>query len=383
MLQCITRLIVGGAQENTLLTAALLDPGRFTCDVLTGPQTGREGELFTEAAARGVTVHVEPNLVREVHPWKDVRATLRLTDFFRRFRPDIVHTRSSKAGVVGRVAARRAGVPHVVHTVHGWGFHPRQGWAERTLYQVIERWCAPMADRLIVVAEANREQGLRLGIGEPHQYRLIRSGIEVEHYRVPAGTRARVRASLGLADGQFVFGNVGRLSPQKAPTDLVEAFARVARAHPEACLLLVGDGPLRGEVESLIARLGISDRVTLLGLRRDVPELIAAFDAFLLASLWEGLPRTILQAMAAGLPVVATRVDGVSDAVRDGETGYLVPPADSPALADRMERLISNPETSRALGQAGCARVDTFSARHMVAQLSGLYEELVHGGAGH
>ena len=377
VVECITRLIVGGAQETTLLTAALLDRSRFTCEVISGPQTGSEGELFTEAAARGVTVHLEPTLVREVHPWKDVRAVANLTAFFRRHRPDIVHTHSSKAGVVGRIAARRAGVPHVVHTVHGWGFHPRQSWAERTLYQAVERWCAPMSDRLIVVAEPNREQGLRLGIGTPGQYRLIRSGIEVEQYRAPAGTRERVRASLGLADGQFVFGSVGRLSPQKAPADLVHAFARVVHEHPEAHLLLVGDGPLRGEVESLIARLGVSGHATLLGLRRDVSDLMSAFDAFVLASRWEGLPRTIPQAMAAGLPVIATRVDGAPDAVRDGETGCLVPPADVGALADGMAQLIADPDRSRTLGRAGRARVHDFSAGRMVVELEALYEELV------
>ena len=211
---------------------------------------------------------------------------------------------------------------------------------------------------------------------------MIRSGSEVERYRAAKEMRERTRASLGIASGQFVLGNVGRLAPPKVPSDLIHAFVCASRVRPEARLVLVGDGPLRGEVESLVARLGVSGRVALLGLRRDVPDLMAAFDAFVFASRWEGLPRTILQAMAAGLPVVATRVDGVPDAVDDGETGYLVPPGDVPTLADRMLRLMATPELGRALGRAGQARVDEFSTRRMVAQLDTLYEELVRAGGG-
>ncbi len=373
----ITRLIVGGAQETALLLCALLDPERISSVLVTGPQTGSEGGLFAEAAARGVEVVVEPSLVRELNPVQDPWSILRLVAQFRRLRPDIVHTNSSKAGIVGRVAARLAGVPRVVHTVHGWGFHPRQRWAERTLYQALERACAPLADALVVVAEPNRVQGLALGIGRPAQYHCIRSGIEIAPYADAPRHRKATREALGIAPSDFVFGSVGRLSEQKSPLDLVAAFASVARRHANARLVLVGDGPLRADVERTIGEAGLGASVHLAGLRRDVPAYLGAFDAFVLSSRWEGLPRVVPQAMAAGLPIVATATDGTPEAVFEGETGWLVKPGDTAALADRMERLLVDAPLARRMGAVARERVAPFSAERMVADMTALYASLV------
>ena len=195
-LQIITRMILGGAQETVMLSSSMLDRHAFDCELLTGPQTGPEGELITDTRARGVTVHIEPSLVREIHPWKDLLAVIRLTRFLRRGRYDVVHTHSSKAGIVGRIAARLAGVPVVVHTAHGWGFHPHQHPLVRGLYVQLERWCAPLCSRLVVVGDPDRLAGLALGIGRPEQYVLIRSGIELDQFRNPPVTRAQVLSRL-------------------------------------------------------------------------------------------------------------------------------------------------------------------------------------------
>ncbi len=372
----ITRLVVGGAQENTILSCALIDRERFPSDIVSGPQTGSEGDLFAECAARGVPLAIEPSLVREVNPRRDPVSIVRLAARFRRTRPDIVHTHSSKAGIVGRVAARLAGVPVVIQTAHGWGFHAEQSFAERNLFIALERACAPLADALVVVAEPNRGLGLELGIGRPEQYHLIRSGIELEQYRNdPAAGRA-IRAELGLPAGAFVFGAVGRLSDQKAPQDAMAAFARIAARHPASCFVFVGDGPLRGAVEAQARAAGLADRVRFPGLRRDVGAFLSAFDVFVLSSRWEGLPRVVPQAMAAGLPVVATAVDGTPEAVAEGVSGHLVPPGDVEGLARRMDELAGDPARARALGQGGLARVDEFSARRMVDQLAALYTRL-------
>ena len=304
VLHIITRMIVGGAQENTMLSCALADRTRFSSELLTGPQTGPEGDLHGESRARGVTLRIEPSLVRELHPWKDLVALVRLVRVFRRGDWDVVHTHSSKAGILGRLAARIAGIPVVVHTVHGWGFHPRQSAAIRHFYVMLERACARWCARLIVVGGADREAGLALGIGRPEQYVLVRSGIEIEVYRDVSVTPAEVRRRFGIPADAFVIGCVGRLSAQKAPLDLVAAFAKVAAEVGSAHLLLVGDGPLRGEVEAAVRKAGLTGRVHLAGLRRDVPELLRAFDVFALASHWEGLPRVFSQAMAAGLPMI-------------------------------------------------------------------------------
>jgi glycosyltransferase involved in cell wall biosynthesis len=377
----ITRLVVGGAQENTILSCSLIDRERFPSDIVCGPQTGSEGDLFAECAARGVPVHIEPSMVREVSPLKDALCVARLIALFRRTRPDIVHTHTSKAGILGRAAARGAGVPVVIQTAHGWGFHKEQPVLERALYVNLERATAPLADAMIVVAEPNRALAHELRIGRPGQYHLIRSGIELEAYRRDEAEGRAIRAEFDLPDGAFVFGSVGRLSAQKAPQDAMEAFVRVAALHPEAHFVLVGNGPLMDDVRARARAGGVEGRVRFAGLRRDVGAFLSAFDAFVLSSRYEGLPRVVPQAMAAGLPVVATAVDGTPEAVVEDVSGWLVPPGDVAALADRMARLAADPARARAMGQEGLRRVDEFSARRMVDQLADLYVRLAAGAA--
>jgi glycosyltransferase involved in cell wall biosynthesis len=365
-------MIVGGAQETAMLSCALASR-RFRSELLSGVETGLEGDLRGEVEARGVRHHFEPSLMRAVHPWKDLVALIRLWRFIRRGRYDVVHTHSSKAGILGRIAARLAGVPCVIHTAHGWGFVPDQPRWMFHLFKTLERRCARLCDLLVVVADADRRVGLANNIGRPEQYRLIRSGIEIAPYRDVATTRTAALAALGFTEECFVVGSVGRLSPQKAPIDLLDAFAILAHERQDARLVLVGDGPLHDDVESHAKALGLRDRVVLAGLRRDVPDLLRAFDVFALASRWEGLPRVFPQAMAAGLPIVATRVAGAMEAVRDGETGLLVPPQDAAAFGAALLTLARQPETRRRMGEKGRALVDEFSAESMVRQIEALY----------
>ncbi len=377
VLHVITRMIIGGAQENTMLSCALIDPERFPSTLLTGVETGPEGSLHDECRARGVKIEFEPALVRAVDPWRDLRAADRLTRAIREGGYDVVHTHSSKAGILGRIAARRARAPVVVHTAHGWPFSRPDPGPVRSLWIALERRYAPRCDALIVVGSRDREDGLKLGIGRPEQYRLIRSGFEIEAFRGGPERRAEARRRLGIPGDAYVVGSVGRLSAQKAPLDLMEAFRRFAAGRPEAHLSIVGDGPLRPEVERFAAAHGLASRLSLPGLRQDVADLIPAFDVFTLTSRWEGLPRVIPQAMAAGLPVVATPVGAVEDAVADGETGRLVAPGDVAGFAARWEELARDPERARAMGERGRERAGEFSARRMVDQLAALYEECV------
>ena len=376
VLHVITRMMVGGAQENTLLSCALIDPALYPSTLLTGPETGLEGSLHEEAAARGVPMIVEPNLVRRISPRHDFLATLRLRKIMRDGRYDIVHTHSSKAGILGRLAARLAGVPVIVHTTHGWGFNDQQPWYIYWLYVVLERVCAPFTGAIVVVGAPNKVKGLELGIGRPEQYRLIRSGIEVQAFRDVRMSREEARRRLSLPPDAFVVGSVGRLEGQKAPLDLLAAFVPVAAEHPEAHLVYVGEGSWRAQLEAEIARAGLTRRVHLAGLRRDVPELLRAFDVFALASRWEGLPRVFPQAMAAGLPIVATRVDGAPDAVTPGENGWLVEVGDTAAMARYLGALARDPALARRMGAAGRARVDEFAVERMVDALAELYATL-------
>jgi glycosyltransferase involved in cell wall biosynthesis len=377
VLHPITRLIVGGAQENTILTARLLDPARWEVTIVAGTQTGSEGSLIETAKEQGIPLILEASLVREVNPWQDLLAIFRLAQLMRRGRYTIVHTHSSKAGIVGRWAAKLAGVPIIVHTVHGWGHHDHQHPLVRQYYIWMEKLTLPITDKLIVVSPLNIDKGLAAGIGKAEDYVVIRSGIELERFGHPQCSPAKTRAAWGIPAEAPVVGTVTRLSPQKGPLDFVRAAHLIAQTLPEVRFIMVGDGPLRPQVEELIRELGLEGRLVLTGLRRDVPDLLAAFDLFVLSSLWEGLPRVVTQAMASGLPVVATAIDGSAEAIEEGVNGLLTPPGEPQAIAAAVLQLLRDPAQRRQMGQSGQARALEFDVRTMVAKIAALYEELL------
>ncbi len=361
-----------------MYTAALLDRGRFQVEVLSGPQTGSEGSLIEEVQARQVPLTILPEMVRQVSPADDLRALFKLARLMRRKGFTIVHTHSSKAGILGRIAARLARVPVIVHTVHGWSFHDHMSPAVRQTYILLEKLCAAITDAMIVVAAPDIDKGLREGIGRVEQYRLIRSAIPLDEFDPDRVDCAAVRQELGLPLDAPVLGNVGRFSPQKNPLEWVKVAGVVGRAMPECRFLLVGDGPMRAQVEAALEAEGILGRTVLTGLRRDVPRMMRAIDVFLLTSLWEGLPRVIPQAMAIGLPVIANRADGTVEAIRQGETGFLCDPGDIEGLAAACLQALRSPELRAEMGRKGQAFArQNFDLRSMVAQIEQLYDELL------
>lgn len=380
VLHIITRLIIGGAQQNTMITASQLDSRKFDVMLVSGPQTGSEGSLIGEVTRRGVKLQILQELVREISPFKDLAALLKLYRLMRSQAFSIVHTHSSKAGILGRIAAKMAGVPVIVHTVHGWSFHDRMRAPRRWLFVTLERWMAAMSDALVVVSSVLEEMGLREGIGRPGQYVTIYSGIDLTEFDQSASERDQKRRELGIPAGVPVIGTIGRLSPQKSPEDFLAAARKVIQQMPEVRFLIVGDGPLRGRVEESIRATGISDKVLLTGIRHDVPGLMASLDVFVLSSLWEGLPRVIPQAMAAGRPVVCTNVDGNAEAVLDGVNGLLVPARDTDALADAILQLLRDPGLARQMGLEGQRRVTKFSAQKMLEDIEMLYQNLLFEG---
>lgn len=373
----ITRLIVGGAQETVMLLAEGLDKKHFQTDVLCGPQTGTEGSLIEEVRRRGISLTILPDLVRELDLIKDLKAFWKLYRFMKSGAYDIVHTNSSKAGILGRWAAWLAGIPVIVHTVHGWGHHDYQQRLVQRLFVWLERISAHITQRLIVVSTRNIEKGLADRIATKEKYFTIRSGIELEAFVHPARDRASMRALLEIPLTAPVVGTVTRLSAQKAPTDFTAAAIEVAQIAPDTHFVMVGDGPLRGEVEGMIVKAGLQKRFHLTGLRRDVADLLTTFDIFILSSLWEGLPRVLPQAMAAGLPIIASAVDGNTEAVRADENGILVPPGDRAALAQAMSQLLQDRQRAMKMGENGRARVQEFSAQKMVEDHERLYIELM------
>lgn len=379
VLHIITRLIVGGAQEATILTAAMLDKAAWTVHILSGPQTGSEGSLIERTRALGVPLTIEPTLVRELSPLKDLPAWLKMTRFIKAGGYTIVHTHSSKAGILGRWAAKAAGVPVIVHTVHGWAHNDYQRALIRQIYIGLEKITLPITDKLTTDSVLNIDKGLQDGIGRRKNYvdTPIRCGIELDRFGQPQIPPEQTRTAWNIPLDAVVVGTVGRLSPQKAPLDFVRTAGMIARQFPQAWFVMVGDGPLRADVEALIVELGLSNRFVLTGLRDDVPEILAMFDLFLLPSLWEGLPRVLPQAMATGLAIVATAVDGNVEAIREGLNGRLVPPGQPAVMAQAAIELLYQPDLRIQMGQAGRHSAVEFGAQKMVTEINHLYRQLM------
>lgn len=380
----ITRLDRGGSAQNTLLTVLGQDRSRFEPVVIAG-RAGRwddqGGDQATEENRRrleaaGVRRHFIPALTREVHPVKDVIALIRLIGLLRREQPAIVHTHTSKAGVLGRLAAWLAGVPVVVHTPHGHVFYGHFGRPVSWAFLQIERMLAKGTTRLIALTEAEREEHLARGVGRADRFSAIPSGIDLERFRRMAGMAGRRPQGITCPPDALVVGSVGWLTEVKGHRFLIEAFAGLKSDHPRLRLVIVGSGGLRDELAVLAARLGVGDSVQLPGERHDVPDCLAAMDIFVLPSLNEGMGRALIEAMAAGRPVIASRVGGVPAIVEDRRTGLLVPPGDPAALVAAIDELLRRPDWAKELGEAAGKSIgERFGVPAMVRAVEALYEE--------
>jgi glycosyltransferase involved in cell wall biosynthesis len=377
VLHLITRLELGGAQQNTLYCTAHHDREHFEVELI----AGRGGLLDSEARRiPNARVQLVPYLEHRIAPLRDLLALLRLRRYFRQRRIDLVHTHSSKAGIVGRLAAYLAGVPVVVHTVHGWSFNDTQPAWRRRLYVTLEQLAGAVSDRLIVVAAKHRERGLGLGIGRPRLYTVVRSGIDGEQYRSPSTPPAEVRRELGFDAQHQVVGTLTCLKPQKAPLDFVDAASAAYAENDRLRFFIAGDGELKPRVTARIEEHGLQEVIKPLGWRTDVVDLLHATDVFLLTSHFEGLPRTVLQAMAAGVPVVATAVDGTPEVVEHGETGLLVPPSNPRAAAAAILRMVGDRALRERCATAARGRLTSaFDIRQMVRNLDALYLSLLSG----
>ncbi len=379
VLHIITHLAVGGATKNLLALCRLSDRACFSPAVLCGATASDEAMLDGAQEGGGISVHLLPRLRRPLSPLADYFAYWDMVHWLRAHPVDVVHTHGSKAGVLGRLAASKAGVPVIVHTVHGWGHHARQHPLVRGFYIAAERRAARVTDRLIVVADSDRERGIADGIGRLGQYQTVRPGIDIPRFRdVTADPRA-VKEALGLPPDALVVGTVSRLAAQKAPLDFVRMAAAVHARRPNVHFVFVGGGPLAELMADAVRTAGLTDVVHLLGYREDVPLLLRALDVFVLNSLWEGLPAVFAQAMCAALPIVATRAGGASEAVMENENGFLTAPGDPDALAARVLSLLDNPALRRQMGTRGLSLADPlFSEAHMVHQIEALYLALAH-----
>lgn len=378
VLHVITRMDQGGSAIDTCDLALEADREKFEVHLLCG-----SFDQFTDAEERELraacaTFTIEPSLKRDINPAADLAALFKLYRFMRAGRFDIVHTHTSKAGFIGRLAARLAGVPVIVHSPHGHIFYGYFGKLKTKMFIILEKISIKATDRLLCLTPLEIEDHLDLGIGRREQYDVLVSGVRLERFAMPETLPEEVRAGLGIPENAPVIGVVARLDPVKGVRYAIEALALLPCDDPAPHLLLIGDGGERAELELLARGRGVADRVHFLGLRRDVPDLLHAMDVFLLPSLNEGYGKAIVEAMSAGRPVVASNVGGVPHLIKDGENGLLVPPADPRAIADALGKIIGSPERAALLAAAGRNSVtEEFEVAAMVRKLENIYLNLL------
>ncbi|HYS18446.1 MAG TPA: glycosyltransferase family 4 protein [Candidatus Binatia bacterium] len=376
VLHVITRLTLGGSSENTIASCVALARAGYDC-TLAASFRESEAPSLDDARRRGCRVVDVPSLGREVAPLADLAALGQILRLIRRERPSIIHTHTSKAGFVGRLAALIARVPAVIHQPHGHIFYGYYGPRRTAVFTALERQAARWTDRIVALTERGIAEHLAHGIGRPAQYVAVPSGVPTAALRAAAPLRAEARARLGLDAGAFVVVGLGRLIRIKGFDLLVRALPGVIAQIPSARLLLVGEGPERPSLDAIAASLGLTERLWMTGETADVPMHLVAADVVVVPSRNEGMGRVIVESMALGVPVVATTVGGIPDVVTDGECGRLVEPDDVDALAAALVELGRDPALRRKLGEAARARAEAFSTSVANEKLLALYAALV------
>jgi len=371
----------GPALHVAYLSAGLRDRGYETTLVAGNVGAGEQSMAYV-AQEQGVSVTLIPHLHREISPVRDLLATFRLAKMIRQQRPHILHTHTAKAGAIGRLAAVLAGKARptiVVHTFHGHVLRGYFGPGRTAIFKSLERLLARTTDTLIAVSPEVRDDLVALKVAPPEKFAVIRLGIELDE-RVAAVEEARLRTRrvMGVPDDRFLVGWIGRMTGVKRTVDVLRSFRLLRDRGVDACLCMVGDGPEREQIEQLARELGLMRDCLFPGYQEDVGAFFAAFDAFVLPSGNEGTPVTAIEALASGCPVVATRVGGVPDVVRDGEDGFLVELGDLDGLADALARLAADPELRRRLGDAGRKRVlPRYAVERLIDDVDGLYRRLL------
>jgi glycosyltransferase involved in cell wall biosynthesis len=379
VIHVITRLIIGGAQENTAATVLGLrkTPG-LEVSLIAGPTSGPEGSLRSAFENDAGLLTVVPSLVRPIHPVLDAIALMRLTGIFRRTRPDIVHTHSGKAGFLGRLAARRALVPVIVHTIHGPSFGAFQGALANAVFSAAERRAGAITTHFVSVADAMTRQYVAAGIGRPENYTRIFSGFDLAPF-LNARNDPQMRSCLGIAPNDFVIGKIARLFKLKGHDDLIAAAPEVLKRWPQTKFLLVGDGVLRHKLEGRVRQMGLERSFIFAGLvpPAEIPRYVGIMDVVVHLSRREGLARALPQGLAARRPVVACDCDGAAEVCISDETGFLIRPGDTELLAARLAQLAHSEALRDRLGGRGQELVRRhFAMETMVEDIYKLYRKL-------
>ncbi len=378
LLYVVTKLELGGAQKQLLSLVRRLDKQRFNVFLF----TAQDGLLLNETLSiSGLKVEKSLFLERAINPLCDILALFEIYQFIKKNNIEIVHTHSSKAGILGRWAARLAGVSIILHTVHGWPFNDYQPNFLKFLFIYLERISAKFTDKIVVVSRHDMKKGLQYKIGGEDKYELVRYGIDYSEFN--NADRADIRKELGVGGNELAVGMVSCFKPQKSPQDFIRLAGLVNKKMPNVKFILTGDGVLRKDIEKLIKQCNLNDKIILTGWRRDAARIFSAMDIFVLTSLWEGLPVTVLEAIAARRPVIATNTGGVAEIIEEGRTGFLVARKDMDDMAEKVSALLNNENLRKKICQnARQSLGPACTVTNMSQSYRDLYERLIRGKTG-
>jgi glycosyltransferase involved in cell wall biosynthesis len=377
VLHIITRLDKGGSAENTFLTVKGLDKEKYDVTLMSGPVEDASQERRTQVEESGIRYIPLPGLVRNIHPVSDLIALFRIRRFLAKEKFNVVHTHTSKAGFLGRFAAKRAGTPHVIHTPHGHIFYGYFGRLKTKMFIWLEKFASRMTDKIVALTESEKSDYIAHKIVDEKKCAVIHSGIEMDRYRELAlEDKNKLKEEIGIPEDALVAGTVGRLVPVKGPEFMIKASRHIISKSPQTYFVFAGDGPLKENLQALARETGTDTNVIFLGWRDDVPRILSVFDIFLLPSLNEGMGRVLAEAMALGKPIVASNVGGVPDLVTHGKNGFLVPPKNPEELARYTQLLLEDKDKRETMGRAGKEMASGFTHEAMVQKITNLYDKL-------
>lgn len=374
VLHIITHLPVGGAQDNTLITVEDLDRSKYDVHLL----CGQSGEWMERAEAiADLSLIYNKFLVRPIHIIYDCIATFQMIALMKKEKYDVVHTHSSKPGFIGRLAAKMAGVPIIVHTIHGFPFHDFMPKWVQLFYIKLEQWASVFSNKLITVSNLNLKKAVELKIAPTEKFVNIYSGIRFEKFQ-GCKDPVRKKEEINLPVNKKIIGMVGRLSEQKAPQLFIEAIPQIVTAYPDCHFILVGDGELRPKLEKMVKALRIESFVSFPGFRHDVSEILSILDVFVLSSIYEGLGRSLTEAMYMKRPVIATAVEGVPELVENEKTGFLIPPLNVAEISEKVLKFLLDPKLAAEYGENAHQKVvHLFAAEKMVEEIDQLYQTMI------
>ncbi len=379
ILEIITLFSIGGATETVISMSSGLKEMGHHVDIASGPNIPSEGSMYKTAEKLGIKVFTFSNLKREINLFRDVQIIFKLKKFIKIGNYNVVHTHSSKAGVVGRIAARLAGVPVVVHTIHGLPFHRYQPILKKWFFIFVERFAALFCDQLVAVTYTIIEEFVKYKIASPEKLTMIRSSFDLDIYDNCNISNAGIRKKFGLEISDFVIGKIARLSELKGHTYLIQAIKLAKEKFPRLKLLIIGDGELQSKLENQVKEAELEENVIFAGLifPDDIPAVINSMDVLVHTSLLEGLARVLPQAIMMQKPIISFNLDGAHEVIKDGINGYLIEPENINQLAEKILLLSQDRNKAVEMGKVGKEFLgDEFSEKKMTAQINDLYLRL-------